>query len=77
MRELSISTKGATPQQVETAKMIEKELRYPSVSKLEIWMEDGEHCETPTGEMGVSVTDDGMTMVGFFGTNGELAGDWA
>ena len=68
MRNLSINTKGATPKQVETAKMMEKELSYASVSSLEIWM-DGP-------EMGVQVIDDGMPMTGFFGTDGELAGDW-
>lgn len=37
--------------------------------RVEAWLEED-------GTMGLSHTADGLTMVGFFGTDGKLQGDW-
>lgn len=76
-QEVRIDTRGLTFGQLETVKELKTLLESPSVTKLEIWNESDTEFGDPTKpEMGASVTDDGMTMVGFFGADGKLVGDW-
>lgn len=74
---LSIDTRGLTPAQRETALILVTEAELsPSVTEVQIWAEAGEHGEVSPIEMGVSIVDDGATMVGFFGESGNLVGHW-
>lgn len=45
-----------------------EQIRQTNASSYEMWRE-------PDGMLGVQVTEDGMTLTGFF-RDGELSGDW-
>lgn len=64
---------GINPNEAEAAAIgtIERyALESPSTTDLEIWRDELDNA------IGISITDDGMRAIAFFGSDGKMLGDW-
>lgn len=72
MTSLVINEADMTPDQRDVIVMLSQ---GPSVTRIEAWLELSDEPDLEP-VLGVSFTDDGLTMTGFFSQSGQLLGDW-